>query len=119
DASLRRIAGEALAVSLDQVIRNASELAAGSDDDEHIHRLRVGIRRTRTALRELVREDVRTEERELVRAFRELGKHRDVTHVLQAVAPRLRAAGGPLPDEPQAPRAPAPARLVPAPAFQA
>jgi triphosphatase len=117
-ASLRRIAGEALAVSLEQVIRNASELAAGSDDDEHVHQLRVGIRRTRTALRELVREDVAAEEEALVHAFRELGKRRDVEHVIKAVAPKLRDAGGPLPDEPKEPRAPLPWRIVRDAAFQ-
>jgi triphosphatase len=117
-ASLRRIAGEALAVSLDQVIRNASELAAGSSDDEHIHQMRVGIRRTRTALRELVREDAADEEQALVRVFRDLGKRRDLSHVLQSIAPKLREAGGPMPDEPGVNRGPSPARSVRAPSFQ-
>jgi inorganic triphosphatase YgiF len=116
-ASLRHIAGEALACSLDQVIRNASELAAGSRDDEHIHQVRVGIRRTRTALRELVRDDVAAEEHALVGAFRKLGRHRDATHVLRAVAPKLRKVG-PLPDEPARKNEPSPARTVCAPAFQ-
>jgi inorganic triphosphatase YgiF len=117
-ASLRHIAGEALAVSLDQVIRNASELAAGSSREDHVHEIRVGIRRTRTALRELVREDVAAQEQALVHVFRELGKHRDVTHVLQTIAPKVQKAGGPLPDEPDADRAPAPGKFVRSPQFQ-
>lgn len=116
-ASLARIAGEALAVSLDQVIRNASELAAGSSGEEHVHQLRVGIRRVRTALREAVAEGLSPQERALVDAFRELGRQRDVSHVLQAIAPKLRDAGGPMPQEPPT-RAPSPARIVRAPAFQ-
>ncbi|HTH77422.1 MAG TPA: CHAD domain-containing protein [Ramlibacter sp.] len=117
-ASLRRIAGEALAVSLDQVIRNASELAAGSKDDEHVHQMRVGIRRSRTALRDLVRCDAADEEQALIRVFRELGKHRDVSHVLQSIAPKLREAGGPVPGEPEGKRGASPARSVRSQPFQ-
>jgi inorganic triphosphatase YgiF len=116
-ASLRRMAGEALAVSLDQVIRNASELAAGSTRAEHVHEMRVGIRRVRTALRELVRADTAAQEQAVVHAFRELGKRRDLTHVLGTIAPKLADAGGPLPEE-QAGQAPSPAQVVRAPAFQ-
>jgi inorganic triphosphatase YgiF len=39
--------------TLEQVLVNASEVAIGSDDEEHVHQLRVGLRRTRTALRDL------------------------------------------------------------------
>lgn len=116
-ASLRRISGEALAVSLDQVIRNASELAAGSAQEDHVHQVRVGIRRARTALRELVRGNADANEQALVHAFRELGKRRDLTHVLGTIAPKLADAGGPLPEEP-AGRAPPPSSVVRAPAFQ-
>jgi inorganic triphosphatase YgiF len=116
-SSLRRIAGEALAASLDQVIRNASELAAGSAGDEHIHQVRVGIRRVRTALRELVAEDAAAQEQALVHAFRELGRHRDVSHVLGSIEPKLRSAGAP-PARQQRHDAPHPARIVRAPAFQ-
>jgi inorganic triphosphatase YgiF len=117
-ASLRRIAGEALGVSLDQVIRNASELAAGSSQADHVHEMRVGIRRARTALRELVREDLAAQEQALVDAFRELGKQRDVTHVLRAITPKLQQAGGPLPDEPGASGAASTGEVVRSPAFQ-
>jgi triphosphatase len=39
--------------ALQQVLGNARELAAGSGGDGHVHQLRVGLRRVRTALREL------------------------------------------------------------------
>ena len=41
-----------LASCLEQVLGNASEIAAGSSGDEHVHQLRVGIRRWRTASRD-------------------------------------------------------------------
>jgi inorganic triphosphatase YgiF len=37
---------------LRQVLGNASELSSGSTSDEHVHQMRVGLRRLRTALRE-------------------------------------------------------------------
>ena len=117
-ASLRRIAGEALASSLDQVMANASELAAGSREEEHVHQVRVGIRRARTALRELVGADCASQEEALVHAFRELGKRRGVHHVLETLAPKLRATGGPVPAEAPMGRSTSPARIVSAPAFQ-
>src|SRR5207237_265256 len=52
-ASSGEVVRSVLASCLAQVIGNASELAAGSEDEEHVHQLRVGIRRLRTALREL------------------------------------------------------------------
>jgi inorganic triphosphatase YgiF len=42
-----------VAACLAQILPNASELGADSDDAEHLHQLRIGIRRLRTALREL------------------------------------------------------------------
>jgi len=42
-----------VAACLSQVLPNSAELAAGSRDPEHVHQLRVGLRRLRTALREL------------------------------------------------------------------
>lgn len=40
-----------LASCLDQVVANASQVASGTFRDEHVHQLRVGLRRLRTALR--------------------------------------------------------------------
>ncbi|MBU1357538.1 MAG: CYTH and CHAD domain-containing protein [Gammaproteobacteria bacterium] len=83
---------------LAHMLPNAAELAAGSADEEHVHQLRVGIRRTRTALRELagfgppIGEAC---ESALVTAFRALGELRDRDQLLRAVQPRVEGAGGP------------------------
>jgi inorganic triphosphatase YgiF len=88
--------GAVLDACLDQIVTNASEIALGSQSDDHVHQLRVGIRRLRTALRELpdlasARESL---EPVLVEVFRALGEHRDRTHVLQKMSRVIEAAGG-------------------------
>lgn len=51
-AMTRRQARRAvLASCLDQIAPNASQIASGEFRDEHVHQLRVGLRRLRTALR--------------------------------------------------------------------
>lgn len=87
-----------LEACLAQILPNASELAAGSDDAEHAHQLRVGIRRLRTALRELAEfapvVDA-TWEPALIDAFRALGRQRDRELLEQVVQPQLAHAGAP------------------------
>jgi inorganic triphosphatase YgiF len=84
---------------LTQILANASEVAAGSTEAEHVHQLRVGIRRLRTALREM--EALAPSlidpawESALVTAFRALGRQRDRDHLLQDVQPALEAVGAP------------------------
>lgn len=83
---------------LSQILPNMSELASGSKHPDHIHQLRVGVRRLRTALREL--SDLTDAidpawESHLVQAFSELGRHRDYSHMELVVQPQLLAAGGP------------------------
>jgi triphosphatase len=83
---------------LGQILPNASELASGSQDPDHVHQLRVGIRRLRTALRELagLTDAIDpTWEDALVHAFRALGAHRDHSHLALVFQPQLLAAGGP------------------------
>ena len=84
--------------ALDQVLANASEVASGSTDEEHIHQLRVGLRRLRTALRELAPlakgVDPRWEE-PLSETFARLGEVRDNETVARAVRPLLERAGAP------------------------
>ena len=83
---------------LSQILPNMSELAAGSNHPDHIHQTRVGIRRLRTALRELdgLTDDLDpTSEAVLVQTFRALGVYRDHSHLALAVQPQLLAAGGP------------------------
>jgi len=87
-----------LSTCLQQILANASEVGAGSSDPEHVHQLRVGIRRLRTALRELAdlapHIDPRWEPA-LVDAFQALGRQRDRELVQQTVQAEARAHGGP------------------------
>ena len=118
-----------VASCLAQMLPNASEIAAGSTDEEQIHQLRIGIRRLRTALRELAGLDPRTGlfngaewEPPLVEAFRALGALRDREQVVKLAQPQLREAGAPefdpLAGDDAAAEAPSPGEVVRAPAFQ-
>lgn len=99
----RRAGGRAVAVAvlqtcLEQVLANASEVAGGSNDHEHIHQLRVGIRRLRTALAELAPLADGIDAAwapPLVDAFRALGKYRDAGHLADTLQPQIEEAGGP------------------------
>lgn len=81
---------------LAQILGNASEIGAGAGDEEFVHQLRVGLRRLRTALREL-RADRQGAapgwEAVLSSTFQELGRHRDHAIVLPAIRVKLDAAG--------------------------
>ncbi|RRH88120.1 CYTH and CHAD domain-containing protein [Variovorax beijingensis] len=125
----RAIQQAVVASCLAQMLPNASEIAAGSTDEEQIHQLRIGIRRLRTALRELVGLDPRTDlfngaewEPPLVEAFRALGALRDREQVVKLAQPQLRDAGAPefdpLAGDDAAAEAPSPGEVVRAPAFQ-
>ncbi|MGJ7604807.1 CHAD domain-containing protein [Variovorax sp. LT1R20] len=98
----RAIQPAVVASCLAQMLPNASEIAAGSTDEEQIHQLRIGIRRLRTALRELAGLDAGTNlfdtaawEPPLVDAFRALGDLRDREQVVKLAQPQLREAGAP------------------------
>lgn len=87
---------------LNQILSNASEvasdLASGSELTDHVHQLRVGIRRLRTALRELGGLTGAIDpawEAVLMDVFRSLGRHRDRSHLALSLQPQLLAAGGP------------------------
>ena len=87
-----------VAACLNQILPNMSELAGGSQHPDHIHQLRVGIRRLRTALRELgdLTDAIDPQwEAALVRAFRALGAYRDHSNLALVLQPQLLAAGGP------------------------
>ena len=92
----------ALASALAMMLPNASALATGSAEPEHVHQLRIGIRRLRTAVQELgplVR--LGSEPAwlaPLVALFRALGAGRDEAALRAGLAPRLRAAGAPAVD---------------------
>ena len=89
---------------LAQILGNASEIGAGARDEEFVHQLRVGLRRLRTALRELEadRHGVGPGWEPLLRStFQELGRHRDHAIVLPAIRAELDEGGVPpvpLPD---------------------
>ena len=127
DATGAGIAVAVLQSCLNQILPNASELAAASTapdpiQPEHIHQLRVAIRRLRTALRELEgltdAFDVGWEPA-LVQVFRQLGQHRDHEHLERDLQPTLLAAGGPIVSFGQSGKdIPDPAAVVRTPAFQ-
>lgn len=81
-----RLFGAVLERCLAQVLPNASEIAAGSADPEHVHQLRVGLRRLRTGLRELApfagARIAPTLEEALADVFRSLGLRRDHDQLL-------------------------------------
>ncbi|NML45473.1 CYTH and CHAD domain-containing protein [Ramlibacter sp. G-1-2-2] len=86
--------------ALQQVLGNARELASGRGGDEHIHQLRVGLRRLRTALREL--KDVAglqaldpAIEPALRALFQVLGHHRDRATLLPQLEGVMEKAGAP------------------------
>ncbi len=92
---------EVLGSALEQVRANADAVAAGMGGPEHIHQLRVGLRRLRTVLRDCAAlvPGLRGEWlAPLAQAFARLGALRDGQALGPVVAPLLRAAGAPLVD---------------------
>jgi triphosphatase len=123
-ATAARVIRDVAANCLDQITANASEVAAGSDAADHVHQLRVGIRRMRTALREMHAFDPgmdRHWEVALQKAFSELGEYRDRETVLGQMEPQLKAAGAPATNASNLPaqhHGPAPRQTVLTPTFQ-
>jgi triphosphatase len=89
-----------LKACLDQVVANATEIGEGHRTAEAIHQLRVGIRRVRTAWRELAPlcpSAGPAWETPLADAFRALGAYRDRNTVVAALQARLAESGSPEP----------------------
>ncbi|MBT9596691.1 MAG: CYTH and CHAD domain-containing protein [Vitreoscilla sp.] len=87
-----------LAACAEQVLGNAAALAAGSPDAEHLHQLRVGVRRLRCASADLATwcpQAVPADLPVLVQLFRDLGASRDDEALASGVRPWLEAAGVP------------------------
>lgn len=91
-----------LDAGLQQVLGNARELAAGSGGDAHVHQLRIGLRRLRSALRELagwsplIAPAASETEPALRGLFARLGEHRDRATLLPAIGQQLEAVHAPL-----------------------
>ena len=112
----------ALEACLEQALANAGEIADEAPREDCIHQLRIGLRRLRTAARELGGLDPGFSapwEPALAAAFRMLGASRDRDTVVRAIEPRLRAAGSPRPAlHADAAEPPDPVAVVREPAFQ-
>ena len=99
----REIFRAIVAGCVEQVLANASVLAGGEIDDEVVHQLRVGLRRLRTAARELGNWSeglAPTWQAPATHVFRELGRYRDRTTIAAQMRGRLVAAGSPAPQTP-------------------
>ncbi|WP_341890244.1 CYTH and CHAD domain-containing protein [Variovorax sp. YR752] len=125
DAHLADAYRAVLRECLQQVVVNASQVASGDFGDEHVHQLRVGLRRLRTALR-LFESDggVAALAEPAAALFRALGAARDAAAVagpLRAQLAQALAATGLALDAPVLPSGEVadPAVLVRAPAAQA
>ena len=113
DAALRAMVGAALA----QALPNASALAGGVGGPEHLHQLRVGLRRLRSVQRlfgEADRADPAPDA--LQGLFRRLGGARDRDVLVTCVWPALMAAGGRVPSLPPAAAAEDPGSVLREPA---
>ncbi len=98
NASQREMAVAVVSSCLNQILANASDIAGGCTDEEHIHQLRVGLRRLRTAIRELgaLMQDFDSAwEEPVVAVFRDLGQHRDRSYLINTVQHEIEGAGGP------------------------
>ncbi len=91
--------GAALWAGIEQALWNAREIAAGPHEAEHVHQLRVALRRLRVLLGELrdleVLGPARAELPAIESLFRQLGEHRDRTVLLPRQLARMQAAGAP------------------------
>ena len=95
---LRRMVGACLA----QVEPNAAAIARGSRDPEHVHQLRVGLRRLRSAARGMAPFAGAMPhgwEPAVMPVFDALGQSRDRFIRATTLAPRLRAAGAAVVDD--------------------
>jgi len=96
--SAQTFARLSIAACMAQVSGNARVIEAGGHQAEHVHQLRVGLRRLRTGLEELAELDAGIDVRwlpPLARAFRALGLERDRQMVEGAARQELLAAGAP------------------------
>jgi inorganic triphosphatase YgiF len=119
-------AGEAwlatLHAALAQALPNAAEIASGTAAPEHLHQLRVGLRRLRTALRLLSPWGGQAEAAHALEAdwrapFAQLGAARDADVQALRLAPQWQAAGAPDLPQPAPPADADPGAIVRSAAF--
>lgn len=94
---LRRVVGACLA----QIQPNVDAIALGSDDPEHVHQLRIGLRRLRSGVRGLRPFAGGLPigwEAAVMPVFEALGEARDRVVLSTTIAPALRKAGAAVPD---------------------
>ena len=89
-----------VAACLEQVLANAGPVVDGVHGAEHVHQLRVGLRRLRSALRLFDGAAPAGLDERAAALFRRLGSTRDRDALAAGVLPQLRAAGAPLADLP-------------------
>ena len=90
-----------VASCLAQILANAGEIARGSHEAEHVHQLRVGLRRLRSVAREMKRFAAGMPdgwEAVIKPVFAALGESRDRHVLATSVVPALQRAGAPLRD---------------------
>lgn len=115
EAALRAVTAHCL----QQIAPNAAEIASGVYSDEHVHQLRVGLRRLRTALRFFDGAGAGVDAGwapALATLFSRLGVARDRAALAQAVAPLLLEAGAPVVSLPAGPEEAPPEQLLRQPA---
>jgi CHAD domain-containing protein len=108
--------------ALAQALPNAAEITSGQGGAEHLHQLRVGLRRLRSALRLFAAwsadaGEAAAIETELREPFTRLGAARDRDALQAALRPALECAGGPKLDWPALPLAADPAMVLREPGF--
>lgn len=101
-----QIVSSIIASCLHQILGNASEMNAGLEKyDEHLHQLRVGLRRLKSALKVLALINIGLTEKEievLSVIFSKLGLYRDSNYLTEKLNPDLLAVNGPavnIPDQ--------------------
>jgi triphosphatase len=97
DTMLRRMVSSCL----EQILPNMAEIARGSPDPEHVHQLRVGLRRLRsvvTGMKPFATSLPAGWEQAIMPVFDALGDLRDKHVRSTTLAPKLRKAGAPLAD---------------------
>jgi inorganic triphosphatase YgiF len=94
------ISTEVLNSCLNQILVNASEINTGVPYfDEHLHQLRVGMRRLKTAMRFMALRSIFFSEVDLntlEKIFSELGNYRDLNFLDEKLAPSLQAVQAPV-----------------------